>query len=464
MQIDVLPDDVLLEIFDFYMSVNLLYGGKTETEAWQSLIHVCRRWRNLVFGSPRHLNLKLYCTSETPAKDRLGIWPALPLIIESTPTLSSSPDNIVTALGYSNRVCRATLAGWQLEKVLEAMHVPFPELTHLYLHPYDLTSPIIPDSFLGGSTPRLQFLDLDSVSFPGLPKLLLSATHLVDLYLYGIPHSGYFSPQEIVASLSLLSGLETFSLGFQSPRSCPQWERRSLLPPKRSTLPALTDFRFKGVTEYLEELVTRINIPQLGQMDITFFNQIDFDCPRLAQFIKCTPTLRALDEARVQFDDSATSVTLQSRSSKFPSGYLLIDVSCREPDWQLSSMEQVCNSSLRPLSTVEDLYFEHRYSEIVWKNEAIENTLWLELLLPFEAVKNLYLSKEFAPGIAAALQELVAGRIAEVLPGLQNIFVEELARSGPFQEKIGQLIIARQLSDRPITISVWDKDSNLGSR
>jgi len=136
---------------------------------------------------------------------------------------------------------------------------------------------------------------------------------------------------------------------------------------------------------------------------------------------------------------------------------LLIHISCKEPDWQLSSIEQVCNSSLYPLSTAEDLYIEHEYSQLVWKNDAIENTLWLQLLLPFTAVKNLYLSKEFAPGIATTLQELVGGRITVVLPRLQNIFVEGLEHSGPIQENIGQFVAARQLSDHPIDISVWDK-------
>ena len=87
-------------------------------------------------------------------------------------------------------------------------------------------------------------------------------------------------------------------------------------------------------------------------------------------------------------------------------------------------------------------------------NDAIENSLWLELLHPFPAVKNLYLSKDFAPGIAAALQEIVG---TEVLPSLQNIFVEGLEPSGPFQENIGQFVAARQLSGRPIAISVWNR-------
>jgi hypothetical protein len=111
---------------------------------------------------------------------------------------------------------------------------------------------------------------------------------------------------------------------------------------------------------------------------------------------------------------------------------------------------------LHPLSTVEDLYIDHQYSQPVWKDDAIENTLWLQLLLPFTAVKNLYLSKEFAPGIAAALQELVGGRMMEVLPSLRNIFVKGPESLGPFQKNAGQFVAARQLSDHPIAISDWD--------
>ncbi|KAF8495477.1 hypothetical protein F5888DRAFT_1635540 [Russula emetica] len=106
---------------------------------------------------------------------------------------------------------------------------------------------------------------------------------------------------------------------------------------------------------------------------------------------------------------------------------------------------------------VEDLYIDHGYSQLVWKNDAIENTLWLQLLLPFTAVKKLYLSEGFAPGIAATLQELVGGRITEVLPSLQNIFVEKFEPSGPLQENIGQFVAARQLSGHPIAISDWDR-------
>ena len=431
------------------------YRFKRRTEEWQSLVHVCRRWRNLVLGSPRRLNLQLYCTPKTPARDRLDVWPAFPLIVRGDMT-SSGTDNVITALGQSNRVCEVILGGFasrQLEQVLAAMEVPFPEMTDLYLWSGGETVPVIPDSFLDGSAPRLRTFELHGIPFPGLPTLLFSATHLVSLRLSDIPHSGYTPPEAIITLVSVLSSLEELALGFKSPQSRPDPQTRARPPSKRSVIPALDYFHFKGVVEYLEDLVTGIDTPQLDNMQITFFNQIDFDTPRLAQFIHRIPKLGKRD-ATVQFNDRFAAVALSP-------GILQIAISCREPDWQLSSIEQVCNSSLRPLSTVEDLYIEHQYQLLVWKNDAIESTLWLQLLLPFTAVKNLYLSKESAPGIAATLQELGEGRITEVLPSLQNIFVRGLEPLGALQEKIGQFVAARQLSDHPITISVWDKDSNM---
>ena len=88
--------------------------------------------------------------------------------------------------------------------------------------------------------------------------------------------------------------------------------------------------------------------------------------------------------------------------------------------------------------------------------DTIEGNPWLELFYPFIAVKNIYLSEDLAPGIASTLQEL-GGTMAEVLPSLQNIFVKGLEPSGPFQENVGQFIAVWQLSNHPITISVWDK-------
>ena len=58
---------------------------------------------------------------------------------------------------------------------------------------------------------------------------------------------------------------------------------------------------------------------------------------------------------------------------------------------------QFCRSPFFPLPTLESLYIGGgRYGERD-RQYRIENTLWLEFLEPFTTVKNLYLSKEFAP-------------------------------------------------------------------
>jgi hypothetical protein len=193
---------------------------------------------------------------------------------------SLGTDNVIAALGQSNRVRQVDLdlEGCQLEEVLAVMQVPFPELTLLQLESHYET-PAIPDSFLDGSAPRLRSFDLTGVPFPGLPKLLLSATHLVKLWLFDIPHSGYISPEAMVAPLSGLSILRSLYLQFRYLQSRPDRESRSLPPPKRSVLPALDDFYFHGATEYLEDLVTFIDAPQLSHMHISFFNQVNFDGP-----------------------------------------------------------------------------------------------------------------------------------------------------------------------------------------
>jgi hypothetical protein len=223
-----------------------------------------------------------------------------------TRTLSDT-DNVIAALGLADR---------QSEKVLAAMQVPFPELTNLELFSNTKTVPVISDTFLNGSAPRLRVFDLNGILFPGLPKLLLSATHLVYFRLSNIPHSVYISPEAMVALLSVLSSLKTLILKFQSPQSRPDWESRRPPPSKRSVISALDYFSFKGIIKYLENLVTFIDAPQLNALFITSFDQIDFDTPRLAQFINSTQTLRALDEAHVHYDGSFASVKLRYRTSK----------------------------------------------------------------------------------------------------------------------------------------------------
>ena len=471
--IDVLPDDVLLAIFDFCVDQNFLrqyiYEEVTEhVEMWQALVHVCRRWRTIVFGSPLRLDLALVCTAKTPARDTLDVWPPLPLVILSHGyyrTNSDFPiewvDNIIAVLKRKDRVCQISLMdipNSRLEELLAAVQEPFPELTHLRLG--SSGGPVIPDLFLGGSAPRMHTILLDGILFPGLSKLLLSTTHLVGLHLLNIPHSGYISPETMATILSTLPGLEHLCLEFQSPQSFPDQKSRRPPPLTRSILPVLADFTFKGVSEYLEYFVARIDAPQLNRLYITIVDHIVLHTPQVIQFVNCTPKLKALENGHVIFGDNAAWVKLSpvSPQTSYREG-LAVKIPCSgRLDQEVWYLERVITLSLPPLSALEDLYiYKDINSRLDWQDK-IENAMWLELLHPFPAVKNVYLCRKFAPRIIPALQELVASgsRATEMLPNLQNIFLEELHSSGFVQEGIREFIAARHVGSHHIGVSRWD--------
>src|SRR5712672_4690556 len=147
--IDVLPDDVLVEIFTFYVNIDDLYPPLNK---WHALVHVCRRWRYLVFVSPRRLNLRLKYGGHRPMSEVLGAWPVLPIIlIFRHLNLHQRWHNWVAALesGHHNRICGIRLSNMTYlcwERVIAAMQKPFPELTHLEISAkvYHHVEPVLP--------------------------------------------------------------------------------------------------------------------------------------------------------------------------------------------------------------------------------------------------------------------------------------------------------------------------------
>jgi len=123
-----------------------------------------------------------------------------------------------------------------------------------------------------------------------------------------------------------------------------------------------------------------------------------------------------------------------------------------QPYFHLSPLVQLCTSSflqaLFPL--VERLTIIESHSELRGQ-DGIDRSLWRELLQPFTAVKDLYLFPQVVPPIALVLQELVGESVMELLPVLQNIFLNELQPS----EGIGHFVAARQLASHPVSVSRW---------
>lgn len=449
--INVLPDDTLLEIFNFYLV------EEPRTEKWHTLVHVCRRWRSVVFASPRRLDLRILCKASTEVK-ALHIWPILPINVWASPATWESVDNIVSALGHSDRIYQVLLDNLPnslSERIATVMQVPFPALTELRLcaSTSDKTVSVFSEGFLGGSAPRLQSCKLSGIPIPRIWKILSSANHLIYLRLEDIPHSGYISPEAMVAALSAAPNLKELELGFQSPRSRP--DRRSLLPPPltRITLPALTHFRFCGISEYIEYLLSLIDVPLLRHANISFFNQLVFDTPHLHAFFARTKMFEAHKRASMVFDKHGVHLKLDPGSSWQFSCALRI--SCTKLDWQLSSMAQICSSSLPPFSTLGRLDIREDFFPPHWQDDDVENTQWLDLLRPFTALTNLHLVKDLARLVAPALQELATGglgNVTEVLPMLQNLVIDRIHPSSPIQEAVLKFTSARQLSGHPVAV------------
>jgi hypothetical protein len=431
-------------------------------EEWRTLVHVCRRWRTLVFGSPHHLNLQLFCSISTPVPAKLDIWPALPIVVYQHCFPEQNLDNLIAAIKHDDRVCKIDFRWFydrgKLEKIVSVMQVPFPALTNLKLSFSEWgieAVPVLPDLLLGRSAPLLQHLELDGLSFPGLPNLLLSTTGLVSLELRGIPHSWYISPDAMVTHLSALTRLCSLTLEFEPRGSRPDRESRHSPPPTRTLLPALTQLKFEGVNKYAEDLVTRIDTPQLDNLDMTFFNDTVLDISHLSQFIsRHVPKFQAPNRADVAFSDDHITATLFFPAPGYES--LVLGILCDESAGQISSLIQLCRSFLPAFAMVERLYIclnESGWPQC-WKN-GIQHSHWLQLLQLFTDTKDLYVSSKITAYIVPVLKKLVGEKATEVLPALQNIFFHksEVLSGGP--TAIEDFIVARELSGHPIAVSRW---------
>jgi hypothetical protein len=469
--INILPDDVLLLIFFFDVLDDIYWAAQTFYRewrlSWHRLVHVCQRWRSLVFSSPKFLDLRLICAPATRV-ELTSIWPPLPIIIRSVNAWFLPEDyDFDAAIVHPSRVSEIDLflTSSQLRRLVSAMQVQFPALKHLRLDfdRFDKSPvPVLSDGFLGGSAPNLQSLELYSIPFPTLPKLLLSAISLTRLTLSTIPHSGYISPEMIVTGLAATANLKSLTIEFEPFPSRPDQEHQSPPPPTRTVLPALTRFEFKGESEYLEDVVSRIDAPILDTTCITFY-QLIFDIPQLTQFVRRTTRFEVLNEVHVNLDYYGVKVgNLPLTRNRDKMSGLRISASRIDMNrWHLS-LAQFFTSVFPFIYMVKHIYiYGPQYLPSEWEVD-IEDIQWLEIFHPFAALKNLYLSEVLALRIGSALRKLVGGRVTEVLPTLQNIYLEGLQPSGHIQEAIDKFIAARQLSGHPITISLWVKDSDSG--
>jgi F-box-like len=444
--IETLPDDVLLAIFTCYL--DQFYNG---IDLWRTLVHVCQRWRYLVFASPGHLNLRLECTIETRAREMLDVWPPFPIIITNESSSMFGVDNILAALEQRDRVCQITLddiPGLKMNKFVPAMLEPFPALEGIIFASDDAMG-VVPDSFLGGSAPKLQWFTLHAMPFPALPTLLSSTRNLVNLQLSGIPRLGYISPEAMVTCLSAMPRLGSLRFQFDSPKSFPNRENRRHPPLARSTLPALRNMIFEGIDEYFEDLIARIDTPVIHQAEISFFPRHFYDFSQLSRFIGRVEVFKSPAHTSISLSHGMAEVLVSPRREIYGPARLSMGISCYELHVQLRYLVQVCSSSLLPLSNVESLAISS-VDRLQQSNRgpSAEDFLWLDLLHPFSAVKHLHIDENSMKPVAYTLKEVVKERITEIFPAIRELSIGQQLPSGSILRAIEKFATARGLFTR----------------
>ena len=176
-----------------------------------------------------------------------------------------------------------------------------------------------------------------------------------------------------------------------------------------------------------------------------------FNIPQLHKFIVRVERTRSLNSAKIVFYSWGTKISL---------GPVRLEIFCREPDWQVSSMEQVCSQLSPLLSCVEQLDIREDSPGQEWQGNGIDPTLLLELFDTFPSMKHLHIYGELRPLVARALQELTGASATDVLLSLRDLVFEGPSPSESIQKDIEGFITARQNSNHPVDVG-WNESDEL---
>ena len=442
--IERLSDDILLNIFRHYVNVT--------PRIWAILAWVCQRWRHVIFTSPLGLNLRLYCTYGTPVSDALHIWPAFPIIVQYggipnlDPPTPGDDDNIIAALKQSGRVSSITLTVTRsLLGKLSVLSEPFSELEEVALLSRDNMQLTLPSSFRWGH--RLRTLHLTGIAFPSFPQLLLPSQDLVDIQLHEIPSTGYFPPETFANALAGMTQLRSLTFHLLSfPR------RRSFLglpppPEEHILLPALTYLNYRGSSKYLDSFVARIDAPRLGEINITFFSQPTMDAPQLGRFIERIEMQTPISRGEVQTSEHAISISFTDSSTSTP---LRLQISCKQLDWQLSCMAQVCDQFSPFLFRVNSV--EIYATEPSSGYDDADDEQWLELVRSFGGARDFSVAGKLTADVLCALRPSDEGNTT-MLSSLRHIRIKEpIVMHGPSWDAVQSFITSRWISGRPVQV------------
>ncbi|KAF8267126.1 caspase domain-containing protein [Lactarius quietus] len=432
--IQILPADVLLQIFDSYRLDSPIHSQHGERPwEWLKLAYVCKTWRSVLLASPHYLGIRLFFTNGVPAREILSFWPDLPIVMQYMEASGSSPltlddqDNVMALLEHPTRLreIQLTVTTPLLERVTTLTQQPFSQLDSLLIS--TMHGLVLPSEF-GGGMHHLRALRTVGLALPALPQILLSTRDLVSLQLEEIPSVGY-TLEALIVCLPTMTQLKTLRIHFLSPTSRPVLISTARHLPGFSILPVLHSIECHGTSEYLESLLSGISAPRLKNFYIDFFNQPSFDIPQLSRFISHSGMQQSLTHATIRSSFAGISITLTQREA------------------------EVCDRLSTTLADVEQLEISAFTSVPGGKDDVdLIHFDLLELFRPFRNMKSLRVTKASLSLVAGALG-LVSGELAVVaLPELQEIWTENREAIASVEKSLAPFISACDRSHRPVVV------------
>ena len=200
----------------------------------------------------------------------------------------------------------------------------------------------------------------------------------------------------------------------------------------------------------MEDLVYQADGPQLNDIDIVYLDPpVDFQIPRLSTFLERSvgPKLTSPRDAHIGFHcDRIVFALCCHEHCSSRDKHVRTSISSDALDLHVSVLTQVLIQFSATFFTVVYLEVEiHPLGPL----HRMENVEWLHLFHQFPALQMLQVSWELAGFVARALDGIRGETVAEVLPFLDLICLEDQPISSI--EKF-EFFAARRRSHRPITV------------
>ena len=237
-------------------------------------------------------------------------------------------------------------------------------------------------------------------------------------------------------------------------------------PGERIVLVALTRLKYRGTSKYLDVFVARIEAPRLGDIEITLFSQPTMDALQLGQFIQRTEIHASLTGGRADVEISAHAISISFTKGLFlgpfpnfspnfspnHSPHLRLQISCKQLDWQLSCMAQICDQISPFLFHVGGLRINA--AQLQDEQVDVDGEQWVDLLrsFKFDAGKIFWVDGELTADILCTLGPANEGNTA-MLPSLRRVRVQKsIEMDGPSWNSLQSFITSRSISGRPVQV------------